>query len=120
MTTDRLRLAASLTVYGIMALGMVASIEQRAFGPMQTGAGLSSFLAGLVLLRRPDWSGRLLGRSAAFNLLGGLAFLGMAASFEHLVTGAAESVTVCLSIACLLTGLFLDHRARQRIPRSTL
>jgi hypothetical protein len=116
MSTDRARTLAGYAVYGTMALGAVAAIDRRSMGPLQLGCGLASILSGLVLLRRPDWSGRLLGSSVSFSLWVGLGFVLMSASTEHLVTGAAETAVGVLSIACILIGWRLDFRARTRSP----
>ena len=116
MSTDRTRTLAGYAVYGVMALGAAAAIDRRSLGPLQLGCGLASFLSGLALLRHPDWSGRLLGRSASFSLWFGLGFVLMGASTEHLVTDTLKTAVAILSVACVLIGWHLDFRARTRSP----
>jgi hypothetical protein len=112
MSTDRPRTLAGYAVYGLMALGAAVAIQRRSMGPLQLGCGLGSILSGLILLRRPDWSGRLLGRSIPFSLWIGSAFFLMGVCTEHLVEGAAHTATAILSMACILIGWRSDFRSR--------
>jgi hypothetical protein len=115
MSTKRAHLLACLAVYGIAALAVATEFELRSWTPVLAGCGLASILAGVILRQRPALGGVLLGRSPVGNVLSGVAFLGLAAAGEDLVTGPAKVMAGWFCLACLLIGCVVDIRARRRI-----